>query len=174
MAVEGLRRALMYLTYLADLVAPSMPIGPTAAEPLRWVIDFTEGLCPQAHVVLGIIRANNGWILTTDTAKHAMIYHACLYVAMHHLSLSGCLSCTLAHGVKLHPHTVAELSLTMHWICGNPESMQYHQVQGGEEVRVETHLGRERSWNRTCSVQFRMFTQQVVTEYNKKKEKTIQ
>ena len=47
--LEAIRRALMYLTYLADVMCPTMPLC-TGAEPLRWLIDFVEGL--QLQVLL--------------------------------------------------------------------------------------------------------------------------
>ena len=71
MLLEAVRRALMYLTDIVDVVYPVLPLS-AGTEPLRWIIDCVGGLQLQA-LVIGLLRSEMGWTFTADTKKHHMI-----------------------------------------------------------------------------------------------------
>ena len=150
----------MAMASLMDAVSQGTSLQPVGVEPLRWLISYAESLHLQALLV-GLVPTDRGWAFSRNTAQYEILFSAALYVAAQHLGLTGCLSITVAQGIKILQATTADVtsSTTMHWIKHYAENMQYHEQDGCGEIRVDAHLGRGKEWSRTCMVQFRCIGQ---------------
>ena len=58
----------------------------------------------------------------------------------------------------------------MHWLKEQAEDMQYYEQDGCSEIKIDSDQIRGRNWSRTCLVQFRCFSEQLVAEARRESE----